>query len=294
MSALHYCQTCGVAFAPAPFGTGATCSSACRVALDTLRLAEAAGLPSTADPAALASPVRHGPLGATLTVIVRGGDDALYTPALGAVMHGVMVALTRTPHAQRPPFAAWPDPRHRCWRLLLPPGDALQQLAERRLHVPVGSRTREVDVGPAHVLVAPCPRGVGPHRVALVAETPVLIRSVDAGRKTRHTSPRPTPTGLASALAVTLAGRLGLGTFDARTIPLTLRADATSAADVNLRSRDRTLGGTGHFCGWTGRVELETSAMGAWLFECAAALGVGGRVAYGFGRVRVHAERIAS
>ncbi len=47
------------------------------------------------------------------------------------------------------------------------------------------------------------------------------------------------------------------------------------------------LNGQGIVRGWTGRVVMDVSPLGRWLLDCAERLGLGGRTAFGFGRVRV-------
>jgi CRISPR/Cas system endoribonuclease Cas6 (RAMP superfamily) len=81
-------------------------------------------------------------------------------------------------------------------------------------------------------------------------------------------------------------------------VPVQIVSATTVPARVRLEGPPRptdprrgpSVGGDGRVRGWMGSVTVETSAMGVWLLEVAAELGLGGRVAYGFGRVSVTVE----
>jgi hypothetical protein len=63
---------------------------------------------------------------------------------------------------------------------------------------------------------------------------------------------------------------------------MTLVDAQTEREEVLLRGK------VGPVRGWSGSVVVETNAVGRWLLECAGrGLGLGGRTAFGFGRVRV-------
>lgn len=53
------------------------------------------------------------------------------------------------------------------------------------------------------------------------------------------------------------------------------------------RVRVRIGGHLGVVEGWTGSMRITTNAYGHWLLKLAALIGLGARVAYGFGRIKV-------
>jgi hypothetical protein len=130
-----------------------------------------------------------------------------------------------------------------------------------------------------HAPRAPVVPRRGWHRLRLDALTPVVIRTM-AGRVT-HT--RPTAAHLVSTLAM-LAQRLGVA-VPPEALAVEVVAHETAPAVTPVRGK---LGGDGRIRGWTGAVVLRCNAPARWLLEAAArGPGLGGRVAYGFGAVRV-------
>lgn len=136
----------------------------------------------------------------------------------------------------------------------------------------------------------PPPIAPGRYRVRLDTVTPVVIKhSVrvdgrrDQSRAVHHT--RPTAQNFVASLACTLAPRIGL----------TLAREDVLVELVEARtepSRDVLRGGVGgirmHAAGWEGQVVLDVNAPALWLLECAArGMGLGGRVAFGFGQVQI-------
>lgn len=136
----------------------------------------------------------------------------------------------------------------------------------------------------------PPPIAPGRYRVRVDTVTPVVIKhSVrvdgkrDQSRAVHHT--RPTAQNFVASLACTLALRLGLKL--AREDVLVELVEARTEP-----SRDVLRGGVGgirmHAAGWEGQVVLDVNAPALWLLECAArGMGLGGRVAFGFGQVQI-------
>jgi hypothetical protein len=130
----------------------------------------------------------------------------------------------------------------------------------------------------------------GRYRVRLDTVTPVVIKhSVRREGERDHRSnvhhQRPTAWNLISTLASTLAPRLGISVLREEVAVEILRAHAEPTRDV--------LRGTGskirmHAAGWEGHLELQVNAVALWLLRCAArGMGLGGRVAFGFGQIRL-------
>lgn len=217
-------------------------------------------------------------IGAAMALTSPGERYAL-TDA--AVWHGVATALTRDPHAPAAPFSAWPG--EACWWLWTRSAGAITHLSGRRLVQRIGRREHAVvTVGAAHPCVLPPPRGTGRYRVTIQADTPVAVRCY-GGAVVRSS---PDSTSLASTLAQTLAPRV-LGR------PLRVEDVAVRVVrDLSVPARVRGTPSEGprrraFQDGWAGQVEVEASGLAAWLMECAVLVGLGGRTAFGMGRVRV-------
>ena len=200
------------------------------------------------------------------------------------VWHGVATALTRDPHAPAAPFSAWPGDG--CWMLWTRAAGAITHLSGRRLMHRIGRREHAiVTVGVASPCVLPPVLPAGRYRATIHADTPVAVRCY-GGSVVRD---RPDALSLASTLAQTLAPRVLGRPLPVSSVALRVVRDETAASTertVPSHQRDR-----GAQRGWTGRVEVETSALAAWLLECAVLTGLGGRTAFGMGRVRVEVSR---
>lgn len=142
----------------------------------------------------------------------------------------------------------------------------------------------------------PAPVAPGRYEVEIVTFSPVCIRRSADGR----TLVRLIPT--ASALRSSLTGleflrRCGLAdrvlppwTRDAAMILLGHDTRRDSAeVDGHWNAGDGT--GHGRVVGWTGTVRMEVNAVALWLLRHAEVVGLGGRVAAGFGQVRVAVTR---
>ena len=286
----RYCTQCGVLLPREVLASTATCDTVCQTAAYLAAHCALHGLAPTADPWTLPALAPVASLGAAMPVTVAGMPSFFYGLGMCSRAHGVLTALTHTPHERVPVFAAWPEGRR--WWLLTRRTDVLRELPERRLIVPVGTERREVSVGTARWLVAPPPRPRGRYRVRVETDTPVLIRSrTVTGSRHKLTTTSPTATALASTLGETLAPRLGHAAIWRTLIPVEGIDHATEPVTIQL-PRGCRIGGDDRLRGWAGWIEVETSGLGAGLLECAAALGLGGRVAYGFGRVRVEVQRV--
>lgn len=195
--------------------------------------------------------------------------------------HGVATALTRDPHAPTPPFSAWPGVR--CWWLWTRSAGAITHLSGRRIMQRLGRREHAVvTVGAARPCVLPPPRAAGVYRVTILADTPVAVRCY-GGSVVRS---RPDDLSLASTLAQALAPRVIERPLRTEDVAVRVLRDETTP----MRSRGAPTEGPrrmAHQDGWVGLVEVEASGLAAWLIECAVLTGLGGRTAFGLGRVRV-------
>ncbi len=170
--------------------------------------------------------------------------------------------------------------------LLLFDEDACAVIANGRCRVHVGDVPATMHVGPLTRMRAPIVFGSGPRLLRVSAETPVVIR-----RTVRNAAPghrggyhaTPTTENLRHAIGHQFAARFGLGHQEFGRIEL---------VDRWTHGVRRTSGAKVKFTwGWLGDVTLKVDATGEWLLRLAEIVGLGGRTAYGFGRVRVEKAR---
>jgi hypothetical protein len=310
------CVVCGVAFNPLR-PTHLTCGRACRTRYDLDALAREIGVApphteATSDAERawrMPLPARKiPPLGKLFSVHVLGGDPGLYTRSNATLMHGVLTALTDLGHQPAARFAAWPSGSH--WTMLLDAASVRGSLGGRVHRVMVGAKPRDVAVSEGHTIEAPQRRyEPGRHLVRIETLTPVVIRAGAQGRSEgesehRRTRTAPDALNLSSALATTMLARLGWRPRCADVLPVELLEANTRPSTIGLQgelrgaaatssARGSKIGGDGYLRGWEGTVVVETSALGAWLFEVAARVGLGGRVAFGCGRIDVRVDAVA-
>lgn len=128
-------------------------------------------------------------------------------------------------------------------------------------------------------LRAPLVKRRGRRRLRIDTITPVCV--VNTGRTTEHV--KPTQGNLLGTLGGEWLHRFGLQYIKERDL---LRLEVV---DVQREQAARVeLGGKfGTVSGWEGSLVVETNAVGHWLLETAARVGMGSRTAFGFGQVRV-------
>lgn len=222
-----------------------------------------------------------------LTVLTRG---ALYQVPWRSVRH-LHAAITHTfdrrHHTTKPDFALIPTQLSPSgWALWLKDLPVAQAVAGGSADAMLRDAPVTIRCGAVTKLRTPAVEGVGRQRVVLAAETPVVIRHANAGA-TDHGDAKqvylyPVEHALVSTLTNALAERLGLKLAPAD-LALKILATETRTERVVIGH----LNGHGVVRGWTGRVAMDVSPLGRWLLDCAARIGLGGRTAFGFGRVKV-------
>lgn len=185
--------------------------------------------------------------------------------ALGAA-HGERMGSQRVPDWSLVPWPASPIGWAVYWRT-----DAGCALANRAAQVRLFDRDVTLRFGPLARVKAPSVPPHGRRLLHIEALTPVC-------------GVEPTSKELFAALARGFPKRLGLSRFDDTRIVIERISDETRVV-----VRDLGLHGERHrVVGWTGSVVVATNAVGHWFLEAAArGPGLGGRVAFGFGAVRV-------
>lgn len=191
-------------------------------------------------------------------------------------LHGMVTKLSGIAHHPTiPQFALIPWPSPFGWSVWTQHEDAARALAGKAHSAILYDREVTVTCGPLARVRAPIIRRRGRRMLRVDTITPVLIRAADGGRCTV-----PTSGNLRSTLHAWLPRRVGVE-IDADDLCLEIRSRSTQSAIVD------TGGKFGASTGFTGHIIVETNAVGHWLLDVASRIGLGGRVALGFGRIRL-------
>jgi hypothetical protein len=226
--------------------------------------------------------------GALHDLRIEGGPPPwVYSLSNVRDMHAIATKLTRDPHANIPPFALWPGPLGGKWWLWTSI-NASRFLSSRKFVMDVAGRERCVSLSAAIRVRWPERYEPGVYRARIETVTPVVIRAA-GGSKTRTD---PDAGNLSSTLGMTLAPRLGLPWIKREDLPITIIDQYTTPYTGKVDGRHapkggQRIGGDGRVRGWHGVVDVECNERVRWLLDCAELLGLGGRVAFGFGRIRV-------
>lgn len=205
-------------------------------------------------------------------------------------LHGALSALAGEGHdhgepgrGRWPNFAVVPWPRGTIgwgvyWRT--PNGC---KLANSTIEGVLFDRPSLFRFGPLVRIRAPEITKRGRRKIAIDAVTPVCINPSD---RTNDLT-RPDAQSLISALSIGFGRRCGLSAdIEAGDLRIDIVRDETHVETVKLGHSETAK--YGWVRGWVGRVVVECNAPAHWLLACAArGIGLGGRTAFGFGRVRV-------
>lgn len=193
-------------------------------------------------------------------------------------LHGLVTTLLGEPHDPNlPGFALIPSSIAASgWGVYIPDEAAALRLAGRQCAGVLFDREVLVTCGPMHRIKAPRVISRGHRHLRIDFITPVIVRS-DGGRVVRTS---PTAGNLCSTLSAWLPRRIGLeiGDDDVR---MHLVERHTQVQLVRMGGK------YGCARGFVGHMIVDTNAVGEWLLRCAETIGLGGKCAFGFGRIRV-------
>lgn len=179
-----------------------------------------------------------------------------------SALHGLLSSLTGPHDPTVPRFVLAPSDCPLGWAVVLCEDD-LRGFAGRTHMGRLSTSRVELVAGPLMRLKTPPRPEPGRYRVELETLTPLVLRSG-----------QPTGGALHSSMVAWLPRRIGL-----------------QAHRIAVRAVDRRVWLEGR--GWTGQMLLETNAPGLWWLRVAERIGLGGRCAYGYGRVRIAAAERA-
>jgi hypothetical protein len=192
-------------------------------------------------------------------------------------LHGLVTNLTGLGHAATvPQFTLSPVPGGAQWGVHVATTDVAESLAGGTFDGELYSQPVAVRCGPLMRFKTPQVPKRGRRQLRVDAITPVCIRKDN----NTHTHLYPTGRNITNTLGAWLPRRLGveLGEGDIR---LELDERHTQPEYVPIGGK------FGTFAGWTGHVIVTTNAVGHWLLKCSEVIGLGGRTAFGFGRIQV-------
>lgn len=193
-------------------------------------------------------------------------------------LHGMMTMTVGLAHQRWPEWSLIPWPEGCGWGVYLRQDQVARRIAGRTIEGRLYDRDVTIKTGPLVRIKAPAPGRRGRQRIRLDTITPVVIET--EGRTVTRTMP--TVTSIWNALTQSLPDRLGLVGLDKQMVVLEVVSHETQTETVPLGGKG------GPVKGWAGSVVLEVNAVTRWLLEAAArGPGLGGRVAFGFGRIRV-------
>lgn len=252
----------------------------------------------------LPSPTHNGPLmHAFRLVLSQHGQQRLRVrDYYGArLLHGALHRALGVGHdLDKTPFSlVLPSQRERALWMLTSDEDVITRLlAWESPRVILGDdrEPHDLRIAERSRLRLPPPREPGQYRARVIASSPLVLKKSNRAiakseASTRHGLYRQQlqtkPTELVGSLEH-VASRAGI------------RVDKhTVIARVILHDLDEIEGGIrvgghwqsgptrGHIACMVGVIDVECNAIGRWLLDCAALVGLGGKTAIGFGRVRV-------
>jgi hypothetical protein len=197
-------------------------------------------------------------------------------------IHGILTALlNREPQPGSPWWSLLPVKRGCGWAAFIRDPEAAELLQHREVRqVRLFEHALELRLSFPWRARYPEVSRRGRRRLRIDTITPVVIQA--NGR----TEPRqiPSKTGFLSCLAYNLLPRIGVE-VSSEELVLEVVSHDTRVERIRIGGKHGTV------TGWLGSVVVDTNAVGEFLLRCAAhGLGLGGRVAYGFGRVVVSSD----
>lgn len=193
-------------------------------------------------------------------------------------LHGAITALTGDHDQLLPRFSLIPWNRGIGWSVYMDDLATARELAGTRHESRIYEQTITLRFGGLVRIKAPMIEQRGRRRLRVDCVTPVCTRETGGVAHQRASGPN-----LLNTLCAWLPRRLGidLGPDDAR---LEIVQNDTHAAHLPLGGKFGTVSG------WDGSLVVDCNAVAEWLLRAGETIGIGGRVAFGMGRVCVSKE----
>lgn len=224
------------------------------------------------------------PVGEQPSHIAPTGIPLAFAPRLPTLdatrrhLHGLVSHLVGRGH--HPTLAAWAlVPYGQGWGVVAMTSAARRALLGLSIGVQVGSVRSQLTTPTAPVRLR-TPPAYAPGRYRVTVEALSLVVHYANGR----TTPRAAPSR-DTILSVASQALLYAGCTTGR-----MHVESVDASEAHA-DRAELGGHLGVMRGWVGRVAVECNAPAAWALKLCEHTGMGARVAYGLGRVRVTVER---
>lgn len=195
-----------------------------------------------------------------------------------ASLHGMLSTITGPHSANNPVFTLFPWHLGCGWAAYIRDIELARSIAMRTHVVDFNDREQELALGWLVRVKAPLIKpGVWKLRITTI--TPVCCRATGG---TYYMAP--TANNIKGTLEVNVARRLGIKT-EKHDVQVRLLDSNAFLDKLRLSGNGSKLG---DICGWSGSIDIEVNALGRLLLECAAlGMGLGGKSAFGFGRIKV-------
>jgi hypothetical protein len=197
-----------------------------------------------------------------------------------SALHGMLSNLVNGHTAHTPDFSLIPWPRGCGWAIYVTDLAIAKTLAAHNHEVFLNGKRCLLKCGPLLKIKAP-KIAPGTYTMRIDAITPIHIRSYGS------TVLRGTPSSryLKGTLGGAILARLNTR-FTQSELALEMLESSTRMESIWIRGNGAKLGGVS---GWVGSVVVRVNAPARWLLECSAlGVGYGGKVAWGFGRIKAH------
>ena len=281
------CQACGASFTgPGKVCADVECNRRRRVAAARARRAaqKPASTAEAPNPWSAAPPRWDGALpGAVLPI--DASPPLVSSDRLGPALHAVLTRLLRHGRGHDPTRPEWSlqlvgAATSSKWAVYLPAEADVAVLRGKSFASVVADQSCALTFGARACvrLKAPTVTQTARHRVCLTTITPVTIRSMGKANKCASF---PSSVQLWTALT-NVATRIGLTLPDPTAIGVVRVSHDTEPVTCLLNA---VKGSTAH--GWAGGVVLDVNPLARWLLDVAARIGLGGRTAFGLGRIAV-------
>jgi hypothetical protein len=217
------------------------------------------------------------------------GLEIRFTPGITfehqhiSALHGVITSLTGAHDPNAPRFALVPWLRGCGWGVWLADEKQARALAGTTHRVRLGTGSPELHFGGVYRQMAPVITKRGHRKLRVDAITPVCVRHSTGEGNTYQIHTAPTAANMLSTLQFMTLKRIGLAIIN-DSLRLELVERHTEPSQLSLAGRGGKLKA---MRGWIGNMVVDCNAPAHWLLEVAARIGLGGRTAFGFGRIRV-------
>ncbi len=264
--------------------------------------------PSTVDAWALPSPAldRHLVTAASLRLTQRGIPRRRVRDHGGArLLHGALHRALNIGHDldKTPLWLALPTERSGAlWLLVAPQHESILALPSEpssgprlpaSVHLGTDDAPHELAIVARTRIKAPAPRAPGQYRARVIAAGPLVIKKSNRLIAKRDRALpylhqlQTNPTSLDGVIE-RVAARVGLQIRAEQIIARVIAHDLDEIeGGVRVGGHWRSGARGGVVECMVGTIDVECNAVGRWLLDCAALVSLGGKVALGFGRVRV-------